>query len=161
MFTGLYAMHPVTGERVPIWVANFVLMGYGTGAVMAVPAHDERDWEFATEVRVPIRQVIVSPRCDAIAELQRDVARHADPMEVALGEPRRWMCSSRPKRCAWWRVRAPHRGRRPRHRLRRAGELGRVRRHGLSMQAFDALATKFEPKAAATAVSTSVCATGA
>ena len=47
MATGLFAIHPVTGDKVPVWVANFVLMGYGTGAVMAVPGHDERDFEFA------------------------------------------------------------------------------------------------------------------
>ncbi|MCK7595180.1 leucine--tRNA ligase [Pseudomarimonas salicorniae] len=58
MATGIYALHPVSGERVPIWVANFVLMGYGTGAVMAVPGHDERDFEFATKYGLPIRQVI-------------------------------------------------------------------------------------------------------
>jgi len=57
---GIEAVNPVTGERVPIWVANFVLMGYGTGAVMAVPAHDQRDWEFATKFGLPIRQVIQS-----------------------------------------------------------------------------------------------------
>ncbi len=56
--TGLYALHPVSGERIPVWVANFVLMGYGTGAVMAVPAHDQRDWEFATKYQLPIKQVI-------------------------------------------------------------------------------------------------------
>ncbi|MFA6984949.1 MAG: leucine--tRNA ligase [Arenimonas sp.] len=56
--TGLYALHPITGERVPIWVANFVLMGYGTGAVMAVPGHDERDFEFAHKYALPIKQVI-------------------------------------------------------------------------------------------------------
>ena len=56
--TGLYALHPVTGERLPIWVANFVLMGYGTGAVMAVPGHDQRDFEFAQAYGLPIRQVI-------------------------------------------------------------------------------------------------------
>ena len=56
--TGLKAVHPVTGEQVPIWVANFVLMGYGTGAVMAVPAHDERDFEFANKYGLPIAQVI-------------------------------------------------------------------------------------------------------
>jgi leucyl-tRNA synthetase len=55
---GIHAIHPVSGERVPVWVANFVLMGYGTGAVMAVPGHDQRDWEFATKYGLPIRQVI-------------------------------------------------------------------------------------------------------
>ncbi|MBW8849820.1 MAG: leucine--tRNA ligase [Xanthomonadales bacterium] len=58
MPTGLFAIHPISGEQVPIWVANFVLMGYGTGAVMAVPGHDERDFEFATRYGLPIRQVI-------------------------------------------------------------------------------------------------------
>ena len=56
--TGLKAVHPVTGEQVPIWVANFVLMGYGTGAVMAVPGHDQRDFEFANKYGLPIAQVI-------------------------------------------------------------------------------------------------------
>ena len=58
MTTGLFAIHPISGEQVPIWVANFVLMGYGTGAVMAVPGHDERDFEFATKYGLPIKQVI-------------------------------------------------------------------------------------------------------
>ena len=58
MATGLFAIHPISGEQVPIWVANFVLMGYGTGAVMAVPGHDERDFEFATKYGLPIKQVI-------------------------------------------------------------------------------------------------------
>ncbi len=56
--TGFKAVHPVTGERVPVFIANFVLMGYGEGAVMAVPAHDQRDWEFARKYGLPIRQVI-------------------------------------------------------------------------------------------------------
>jgi leucyl-tRNA synthetase len=55
---GISAIHPITGEKVPLWVANFVLMGYGTGAVMAVPGHDERDWEFADKHGLPITQVI-------------------------------------------------------------------------------------------------------
>jgi len=55
---GLDAIHPVTGERVPIWVANFVLMGYGTGAVMSVPAHDQRDWEFARRYGLRIHPVV-------------------------------------------------------------------------------------------------------
>jgi leucyl-tRNA synthetase len=56
--TGLTAVHPVTGEEVPVWAANFVLMGYGTGAVMSVPAHDQRDFEFAQKYGLPIKQVI-------------------------------------------------------------------------------------------------------
>ena len=56
--TGLFALHPITGEKVQVWVANFVLMGYGTGAVMAVPGHDERDFEFAHKYSLPIKQVI-------------------------------------------------------------------------------------------------------
>jgi leucyl-tRNA synthetase len=55
---GISAIHPLTGEEVPLWVANFVLMSYGTGAVMAVPGHDERDWEFAKKHGLPIKQVI-------------------------------------------------------------------------------------------------------
>ncbi|MFZ5654035.1 MAG: leucine--tRNA ligase [Pseudomonadota bacterium] len=56
--TGLEALHPLTGAPLPVWVANYVLMDYGSGAVMAVPAHDQRDWEFATAYELPIRQVI-------------------------------------------------------------------------------------------------------
>ena len=59
MATGLFAIHPLTGEKLPIWVANFVLMHYGTGAVMAVPAHDQRDYEFAQKYGLQIKQVIV------------------------------------------------------------------------------------------------------
>jgi leucyl-tRNA synthetase len=60
MATGIDALHPITGEPVPVWVANFVLMSYGTGAVMAVPAHDQRDYEFAGKYGLPITQVIYS-----------------------------------------------------------------------------------------------------
>lgn len=56
--TGLYTIHPLTGDKIPIWVANFVHMDYGTGAVMAVPAHDQRDWEFARKYNLPIKSVI-------------------------------------------------------------------------------------------------------
>ncbi len=58
VFTGAYCINPLTGERVPIYVANFVLMEYGTGAIMCVPAHDQRDFEFARRYRIPIRLVI-------------------------------------------------------------------------------------------------------
>ena len=56
--TGQFVIHPFTGEEIPIWIANFVLMEYGSGAVMAVPGHDQRDWEFATQYGLPIKPVI-------------------------------------------------------------------------------------------------------
>ncbi|ROU07046.1 leucine--tRNA ligase [Lysobacter enzymogenes] len=84
--TGLRAVHPVTGEHVPVYVANFVLMNYGTGAVMAVPGHDQRDWEFAQRYQLPIKTVIVPDAVrDALAEIGRDLSAHADPMASALG----------------------------------------------------------------------------
>lgn len=58
MDTGVMAIHPITNEKVPVWTANFVLMSYGSGAVMSVPAHDQRDWEFAKKYHLPIKQVI-------------------------------------------------------------------------------------------------------
>ena len=58
IFTGAYAINPINNEKIPVWVADYVLMGYGTGAIMAVPAHDTRDHEFATEFNIPITQVI-------------------------------------------------------------------------------------------------------
>ncbi len=60
MDTGLTAVHPISGDAVPVWVANFVLMGYGSGAVMSVPAHDQRDFEFAQTYALPIKQVITA-----------------------------------------------------------------------------------------------------
>ena len=64
MDTGLRATHPLTGEAIPVWVANYVLMDYGSGAVMAVPAHDERDWEFARKYSLPMKTVV----CDEEGE---------------------------------------------------------------------------------------------
>ncbi len=58
MATGINVIHPLSGESIPVWVANFVLMDYGTGAVMSVPAHDQRDFEFAVKYQLPIKQVI-------------------------------------------------------------------------------------------------------
>src|SRR5690242_16261014 len=85
--TGLVAIHPITGEELPVWIANFVLMGYGTGAVMAVPGHDQRDWEFATKYDLLIKMVVVSDAVrDAVRELGRDATRNVDPMSRALGE---------------------------------------------------------------------------
>lgn len=73
VFTGTYAINPINNERIPIYVADYVLMGYGTGAVMAVPGHDERDFEFATQHRIAIREV-VSPTKSPRGRLHR-----ADP----------------------------------------------------------------------------------
>src|SRR5213594_93577 len=61
VFLGSYARNPATGESIPIWIADYVLMEYGTGAIMAVPAHDKRDFEFATQFKLPIRQVVQVP----------------------------------------------------------------------------------------------------
>jgi leucyl-tRNA synthetase len=58
VFTGLYAINPMSGDKLPVWVSNFVLMDYGTGAIMAVPAHDQRDFEFAVKYDLPVKQVI-------------------------------------------------------------------------------------------------------
>ncbi len=76
MATGINAIHPITGEAVPVWVANFVLMHYGTGAVMAVPAHDQRDYEFATKYGLPIKQVIAPAHGEAIDLSQAAFTEH-------------------------------------------------------------------------------------
>ena len=68
VFTGAYAINPMSGERVPVWIANYVLMDYGTGAIMAVPAHDQRDFDFARKYNIPIRVVIKSADSPARGE---------------------------------------------------------------------------------------------
>ncbi len=83
---GIDAIHPVSGARVPIWVANFVLMGYGTGAVMAVPGHDQRDWEFATKYELPITQVIAASDGSAVdmaagAYTERGICMASGPLD--------------------------------------------------------------------------------
>ncbi len=65
VFTGAYAVNPVNGERIPIWIADYVLSNYGTGAIMAVPAHDERDFEFAKKFNLPIRAVVLPDQRDS------------------------------------------------------------------------------------------------
>ena len=69
-FTGSYAIHPLNGEQIPIWIADYVLAGYGTGAVMAVPSGDQRDWLFATKYNLPIM---------AISDAQQNLDQQADP----------------------------------------------------------------------------------
>jgi leucyl-tRNA synthetase len=88
MDTGLTAVHPLTGKDVPIWVANFVLMSYGSGAVMSVPAHDERDHAFAGKYGLPIVQVIDKPGCDYDASTWQDwyAEKSADTRTINSGE---------------------------------------------------------------------------
>jgi len=80
VFTGSYAINPLTGEKVPIWVANYVLLGYGTGIVMGVPAHDQRDFEFARKYDLPVR-VVISPEG---TELKGEELTEAFPAEGYL-----------------------------------------------------------------------------
>ncbi len=77
VFTGGYAINPVNNERIPIWIADYVLMGYGTGAIMAVPAHDQRDFEFARKYTLPIR-VVIQPEGET---LNADTMTEAYPHE--------------------------------------------------------------------------------
>jgi len=77
LFTGAYAVHPLTGERVPIWVANYVLMDYGTGAVMGVPAHDQRDFLFAKKYNLPIR-VVIQPADGTSLDAERLTEAYVD-----------------------------------------------------------------------------------
>ena len=87
VFTGAYAINPVNGEEIPIWIADYVLASYGTGAIMAVPAHDERDFEFARQYRLPIRPVVMPP-ADWLAKTEvfaivRKMAAGNDPRLTA------------------------------------------------------------------------------
>jgi leucyl-tRNA synthetase len=77
--THMVAKHPITGEEIPVWIANFVLMQYGSGAVMSVPAHDQRDWEFAHKYELPIKEVI-KPN----DELQHDFTKSAYTLDGIL-----------------------------------------------------------------------------
>jgi leucyl-tRNA synthetase len=88
---GISAVHPITGEPVPIFAANFVLMSYGTGAVMAVPGHDQRDWEFAERYGIPRKQVIFpaageDPGIGACAYVEKGVLRHSGPFDGLTSE---------------------------------------------------------------------------
>ncbi len=85
VFIGAYAINPMTNERIPIWIADYVLPGYGTGAIMAVPAHDERDYEFATKFDLPIRYV-VAPASGELPEGQALVEHTADEVLIDSGE---------------------------------------------------------------------------
>ena len=85
VFIGAYAINPMTSERIPIWIADYVLPGYGTGAIMAVPAHDERDYEFATKFDLPIRYV-VAPASGELPAGKALVEHTADEVLIDSGE---------------------------------------------------------------------------
>jgi leucyl-tRNA synthetase len=85
VFIGAYAINPMTNERIPIWIADYVLPGYGTGAIMAVPAHDERDYEFATKFDLPIRYV-VAPASGELPVGQALVEHTANEVLIDSGE---------------------------------------------------------------------------
>jgi len=80
VFSGLYATHPLTGEQLPIWIADYVLGSYGTGAIMAVPAHDERDYEFAKKYDLGIKQVIEEVR------IKKQESRNEEKLDVGKGK---------------------------------------------------------------------------
>ncbi|MFW5960116.1 MAG: leucine--tRNA ligase, partial [Chitinivibrionales bacterium] len=85
VFTGKYVINPVNGERVPLWIANFVLMEYGTGIIMAVPTHDERDFEFAQEYGIPLK-VVIKPEDRELKPDEMDRAYTDDGVMVNSGE---------------------------------------------------------------------------
>ena len=84
---GADAINPVNGERIPIWIADYVLAGYGTGAIMAVPAHDERDFAFAQRFGLPIRRVVAAPGTDADARSSDAYIAHADGERLVNSGP--------------------------------------------------------------------------
>jgi len=87
VFIGSYARNPATGEAIPIWIADYVLMEYGTGAIMAVPAHDKRDFEFATQFKLPIRQVVAVPGETLPIVSENGVLMNSGPFDgVSCGE---------------------------------------------------------------------------
>jgi leucyl-tRNA synthetase len=88
VFSGAYAVNPVNGAKIPIWIADYVLISYGTGAIMAVPAHDERDWDFAKAFKLPIIQVVAEEKPAPGADFSKEPAEctAADGWAVNSGE---------------------------------------------------------------------------
>jgi leucyl-tRNA synthetase len=85
VFSGAYAINPVNNERIPIWIADYVLISYGTGAIMAVPAHDERDWEFAKTFNLPVIQVVSPTTPDNVNAEDVDACTTADGYAINSG----------------------------------------------------------------------------
>jgi leucyl-tRNA synthetase len=86
VFTGAYAINPVNGARIPIWISDYVLISYGTGAIMAVPAHDERDWDFAKVFNLPIIQVVAAPGETGPFDREPEMCTAADGFAVNSGK---------------------------------------------------------------------------
>ncbi len=107
VFTGAYAINPVNQEKVPIWIADYVMMGYGTGAIMAVPAHDERDFDFAVKFKLPIKRVIApsetvanEPLTAAYTEVETGVMVNSGsftgtPAQTAKIEVTKWLAEQK------------------------------------------------------------------
>ncbi|MED1203128.1 leucine--tRNA ligase [Heyndrickxia acidicola] len=96
VFTGAYAINPINGEKMPIWIADYVLMSYGTGAIMAVPAHDERDYEFARKFELPIKEVVAGGNIEKEAYTGDGPHVHSDFLdglhkEEAIGKAIAWL----------------------------------------------------------------------
>src|SRR5216117_1260323 len=92
VFLGSYARNPATGEAIPIWIADYVLMEYGTGAIMAVPAHDTRDFEFATQLKLPIREVVRTDGGEPLPSVTEDgvLVNSAAAPPRRYARPRGW-----------------------------------------------------------------------
>src|SRR5205814_2019554 len=82
VFTGAYAINPVNGKQIPIWIADYVLASYGTGAIMAVPGHDERDFEFAKTFGLPIPRVVAAPGENEHTPLTKPYTDSQDPAQL-------------------------------------------------------------------------------
>jgi leucyl-tRNA synthetase len=87
VFTGAYAVNPVNGKKVPVWIADYVLVSYGTGAIMAVPAHDERDWEFAQTFDLPVKQVVSTDKPVIIEESVAGDTKGGKSRQLTLPTP--------------------------------------------------------------------------
>ncbi len=85
VFTGAFAVNPVNNVEIPVWIADYVMMGYGTGAIMAVPAHDERDWEFAKRFDLPIIEVVAAV-CDRLASDKETTDGHRPPLQSVFSD---------------------------------------------------------------------------
>ncbi|HEY3289296.1 MAG TPA: leucine--tRNA ligase [Anaerolineae bacterium] len=83
VFTGAYARNPVNGEQIPVWVADYVLMGYGTGAIMAVPAHDQRDFDFARKFNLPVKIVVMPEERKENGDKRSEIEQNADLESLA------------------------------------------------------------------------------